>query len=104
MLNPSNVDFCSEYHVFEKAIEVMSKIGGVDRRFRIEALHAPESVIPYSARCYVRINLDTTVEAEAGKNETVSVWAHYHLPGTAGESADEAIERALGYLRERSSM
>jgi hypothetical protein len=102
MLNPSNVDFCSEYQVFEKAIEVTSKIGGVDRRFRIEALHAPESVIPYSARCYIRVDLDTA-GAPGGKPERVSVWAQYDLPRSGSESADMAIEHALGFLREQSS-
>jgi hypothetical protein len=102
MLNPSNVDFCSDYQVFEKAIEVTSKIGGVDRRFRIEALHAPESVIPYTTRCYIRVDLHAA--GELGKKETISVWAQYDLPKTGSESADTAIEHALGYLRERSSV
>jgi hypothetical protein len=108
MLNPSNVDFCSEYYILEKAIEVVTKIGGADRQFRIEALHGPESVIPYSTRCYVRLNitaqathLNTTGEPEL-KSETVSVWARYDLPETAADSADVAIEHALGLLRERS--
>jgi hypothetical protein len=101
MLNPSNVDFCSEYQVFEKAIEVTSKTGGVDRRFRIEALHAPESVIPYSTRCYIRVDLQMSGEQE-GKPATVGVWAHYPLPNTASGSADAAIEHALAILRERS--
>ena len=108
MLNPSNVDFCSEYYILEKAIEVVTKIGGVDRQFRIEALHGPESVIPYSARCYMRVDIavqpahpDSPGEPES-KSETVSVWAQYDLPETAADSADVAIEHALGLLRERS--
>ena len=108
MLNPSNVDFCSEYYILEKAIEVVTRIGGVDRQFRIEALHGPESVIPYSVRCYIRVDIaiqparpDAPSKPES-KSETVSVWAQYDLPGTATDSADVAIEQALGLLRERS--
>jgi hypothetical protein len=98
MLNPSNVDFCSEYYVVEKGIEVVAKIAGVDRLFRIEALHGPESVIPYRARCYIRTN----IRVETNGTESVAVWAYYDLPGTERNSADEALERALGLLRERS--
>ena len=107
MLNPSNVDFCSEYHILEKAIEVVTKIGGIDRQFRIEALHGPESVIPYSARCYMRVDIAVqpahpSPGGPGGKSETVSVWAQYDLPGTETDSADIAIEQALGLLRQRS--
>jgi hypothetical protein len=109
MLNPSNVDFCSEYYVFEKAVEVITKIGGAERQFRIEALHAPESVIPYTTRCYIRVDMAVAPDPEmAGelknKPQTVSLWALYDLPRTGSESADEALEHALGLLRERSSM
>ena len=108
MFNPSNVDFCSEYHILEKAIEVVTKIGGIDRQFRIEALHGPESVIPYSARCYIRVDIAVQPAppgapgGPGGKSETVSVWAQYDLPGTETDSADMAIEQALGVLRQRS--
>ena len=108
MFNPSNVDFCSEYHILEKAIEVVTKIGGVDRQFRIEALHGPESVIPYSARCYIKVDIAVQPAppgapgGPGGKSETVSVWAQYNLPGTETDSADMAIEQALGLLRQRS--
>ena len=47
MLSPSHVDFCSEYYVVEKVIEVVVNIGGVNKQIRIEALHGPESTIPY---------------------------------------------------------
>jgi hypothetical protein len=99
MLNPSNVDFCSEYYLVEKAIEVMTKIEGVDRKFRIEALHGPESVIPYTTRCYIRME----IAVPQSNAEPISVWAHYDLPSTAKHSADQALEQALGFLRERSS-
>jgi hypothetical protein len=103
MLNPSNVDFCSEYYVLEKAIEVTTKIGGADRQFRIEALHGPESAIPYSTRCYIRANISVQPDHTIGdKSETVTVWVQYDLPVIATDSADVAIERALGLLRERS--
>jgi hypothetical protein len=108
MLNPSNVDFCSEYFLFEKAVEVHTKIGGAERQFRIEALHAPESVIPYTARCYVRVDMTIAPDPDMagalnGNPQKVSVWALYDLPSAATNSADTAIEHALGLLRERSS-
>jgi hypothetical protein len=106
MLNSSNVDFCSEYYILDKAIEVVTKIGGADRQFRIEALHGPESVIPYRTCCYIRANITVQHDHTSGelgsKAETVTVWAQYDLPAIATDSADLAIEQALGLLRERS--
>jgi hypothetical protein len=103
MLNPSNVDFCSEYYIVEKAIEVVTKIEGVNRHFRIEALHGPESVIPYSARCYMRVDVAVQPTSPQTNSRPVSVWAHYDLPSTARDSADQSLEQALAFLRERSA-
>ena len=107
MLDPSLFDFCSEYYVVVKVIEVIAKMEGVEKHFRIEALHGPESVIPYSTRCYTNIRVAISTPLGSGNEldlrpDIVSMWAHYDLPPAAGDSADAAIERALGFLRERS--
>ena len=54
MLDAKCYDFCNGVYVVEKSVEVVVKIGGEDRRIRIDALHhVRESTIRYSTRAYI---------------------------------------------------
>jgi len=39
MLDQALYDFCSEFYIVEKTVEVIVKINGQDERIRIDALH-----------------------------------------------------------------
>ncbi len=107
MLDPSAYDFCSEFYIVEKAIEVVVSIGGETQQIRIEALYGPNSTTRYSTRAYIKE--DVTVqptypqdsEGFGKKPESVSMWVDYDLPWTARNSADDALAQALGFLGER---
>jgi hypothetical protein len=101
-LEPENFPFCSEFYVVEKSIEVVVSIKGESTRVRIDALR--EASGRYSTREYfealVKLEYayppDLTVEA-------TTIWVPYGLPWTDGKSADEVLNRALGFLEERCS-
>jgi hypothetical protein len=99
--------FCSEFYIVEKSIEVVVKINGEDRHLRIDALHAPNSTVLYSAAAYIKedITVQTTYPQENGQfasqPQNVQVWVSYELPWTDRKSADDALAQALSFLRER---
>ncbi len=108
MLTSTDYDFCSEFYVVEKTVYAVANVGGQDRAFLIEALHAPQTG-QYSTASYIKDDhtLQPTYPQGSGgfqrKPENVSHWVVYDLPWTRGNTADDVIRQALGWLRERTS-
>lgn len=106
MLDPSLYVFCSEFHIVEKAVEVVVNIAGESNTIRIEA-HKQNSPGGYCTRSYIQrdITVQPTYPLENGRHtrkpESITVWAIYNLPWTDGDSADAALTQALGFLGER---
>jgi len=102
-LSPERYPKCSEFYIVEKAVIIVTKIGGVDRQLRIEALRRPGHSPEYSTRGYIEETVvlqqsDIMDGKYAHKPQTMTVWVDYHLPWTARDSADAAIEQALSLL------
>lgn len=108
MINSSNINFCEESYVVEKIIEVVVQISGEPRTIRIEALRSlPQG--KYSTRAQIEENVTVqptypqTGSKFDQKPKDVCIWVNYSLPWTDRESADEALNQALGFLKERCS-
>lgn len=108
MINNSNIEFCDEFYVIEKTVEVVVQISGESQAIRIEALQSlPQR--KYSTRAYIQEHLTVqptypqTGSKFDRKLENVRIWVDYDLPWTDRESADEALYQALGFLKERCS-
>ncbi len=108
MITRSHIDFCNEFYVVEKTVEVVVQISGESQTIRIEAL---QSLLQgkYSTRAYIQehVTVQPTYPKTGGKfdrePESMRVWADYDLPWTNRESADDALNQALGFLSERCS-
>ena len=106
MLDPSKyASFCSEFYIVEKTIEVVVNIKGESQAIRIEALFRPRGSGPaYSTRAYIEemITVQMTYPQWGQLRRTIPneirVWADYHLPWTLRDTADDALEQALGFL------
>ncbi|AGA31683.1 hypothetical protein [Singulisphaera acidiphila] len=100
MPNLEHLDFCRELYVVEKTVEVVVSIQGEPEFIRIEAFHDLQA-----GRYKTRSCMQAKVKLQAahgnqGLIET-DAWVDYDLPWTDGETADEVVEQALGFLRER---
>jgi hypothetical protein len=106
MINRQNIDFCDEFYVVEKSVEVVVKISGEPQTIRIEALQSP-SQEKYCTRAYIQYyaTVQPTYPQTGDKFDSepkdISVFVDYDLPWTDRETADEAINQALGFLREK---
>jgi hypothetical protein len=108
MINNSNIDFCVEFYVVEKTVEVVVQISGKSQTIRIEALQSlPQG--KYSTRAHIQENVTVqptypqTGSKFDHKPKDVCIWVNYNLPWTDREGADEALNQALGFLKERCS-
>jgi len=108
MFDPKQHDFCSEFYTVEKSIEVVVRIGGEQRRIRIDALrNARDGRV--STKAY--IEEDVTVQPSypqtgdtfGRKPEHIRAWISYDLAWTNRDSAEGALQQALGFLRPSSS-
>lgn len=101
-------DFCSEFYTVEKTIEVVVTIGGESERIKIDALRQGGTG-EYSTRAYreEHITVQPTYPQSGGsfdrKPQNYRVWVDYDLPWTNRDSADAALNQALGFLQERCS-
>lgn len=108
MISKQNYEYCSEFYIVEKKIEVVVTIGGDPQSIRIEALHDPNSH-RYSTRAYIQehITVQPTYPQTNGnynrKPKEMIIWRDYDLPWTDSDSADGALTRVLGFLEERKS-
>lgn len=107
MLERNQHAFASEFYVIEKTIEVVVNIKGENETIKIEAHHdlADGS---YKTRAFIQENLtlQPTYPQVGGKfgnkPDDFRVYVDYDLPWTHRDSADEALQQALGFLRERT--
>jgi len=108
MLTANHHDFCSEFYIVEKVIQVVATIGSEDRSIKIEALFDPVSG-DYSTAAYLKE--DFTLQPTYPQNgdgftrerESVQLWVGYtDFPWTSGKSADDVLASALSFLRERT--
>lgn len=109
MLDPAQYQFCSEFYIVEKSIELVVTLKGSQgpSRIRIDALHSPESPRQYSTVSYIEedITVQPTYPQSQGDHSSVTtsvrMWIAYDLPWTDRQSADDVLKQALGFLRER---
>ena len=81
--------FCFEFRTIEKTVQVAVNIGG-EQLIRIEALR-DEKTGKYSTNSMIQVN--------TGAHGTY--WVEYELPWVVADSADSAITRALGFLKDK---
>jgi hypothetical protein len=106
MINPMSYNTCNEFYEVALSVEFVRNYAGVDRSFRIEALHNPQTG-KYSASAYIRedVTLQPTYPAAYGKFNSAptsySIWVQFPDIGwTNRDSAEAAIEQVLGFLVE----
>lgn len=108
MYDSNRHKFCSEFYTIEKSIEVVVNINGEDTRARIDALKNGLSG-QYVTRAYIEKHVTlqlTSPQANSCHDQTQNdfrVWVDYSLPWTNRNSANAAIEQALGFLSDRCS-
>jgi hypothetical protein len=105
MLDPAQYPFVSEFYIVERAVEVEVRITGQPKRIRIEALHRPGSSSPqYGTHAYIQEEIAATTAYPHPKQfaplrTAPFVWVTFNLPTTRRDTADEALEQALRFLR-----
>jgi hypothetical protein len=100
--------FCSEFYTVEKTIEVVVTIAGESETIRIDAIKEGNTG-KYSTRaCRIEhLTVQPTYPQSGGSFDCVPqdyrVWVDYDLPWTDRDSADAALNQALGFLKDRCS-
>ena len=108
MFNNARHRFCSEIYTVEKSIEVVVTLRDGDTQIGIDALKN-ERTGKYSTTAYLKehVTLQPTFPKTGGsydrQPEDFEIWVDYDLPWTNRDSADAALEQALGFLEERCS-
>ncbi|MEE9250824.1 MAG: hypothetical protein V3U93_06825 [Alphaproteobacteria bacterium] len=108
MFNNARHGFCSEFYTVEKSIEVVVKLRDGDTRIKIDALK-DERAGKFSTKEYREelVTLQPTCPQTGGsydrQPEDFRIWVDYDLPWTNRDTADAALEQALGFLKERCS-
>lgn len=103
MIDPTAYEFASGLSIVEKMVEVEVDFGDTSETIRIEAKFDP-SRGSYSTAAYrlEHFTIQPTYPIVGGRfertPEEVQLWVDYELPWTDRESADAAIEQALGFL------
>lgn len=104
MINPSSYSTCSEFYEVAMSVQFVRPYGGKDRRFRINALHDPQTG-KYSTSAYIKedVTLQPSFPVVNGKFESTpksySLWVAFtNIGWTHQDSAEAAIEQALGFL------
>lgn len=106
MFDTERHGFCSEFYTIEKSIEVVVNIQGQDTQIKIDALKDGRSG-KFSTKAYIEehVTLQPTYPQTRGsydrEAEDFRVWVSYNLPWTDRDTADAALDQALGFLRER---
>ncbi|MBU2514551.1 hypothetical protein KJ966_24765 [bacterium] len=101
-------EFCSEFYSLTKAIEVVVSIRGTNETVRIEILK-DERTDKYHVHTYIKnhVTLQPTYPQTSGsfdqKTKDFYIWVDYDLPWVIQDSADVALNQALGFLKERCS-
>lgn len=100
--------FCSEFYTVEKTIEMVITIAGESERIRIDPLkEGGTGKYSTKAYCEEHITAQPTYSQSGGSFDRAPqdyrVWVDYDLPWTDRDSADAALNQALGFLKERCS-
>ncbi len=107
MYNKQQHGFCSEFYILEKTIEVVVRIKGEDERVKIDALK--DEMGKYSTKSYIEehVTLQPTYPQTHGTFDKAPrdyrIWLDYDLPWTHRNTADDALNQALWFLKERCS-
>jgi hypothetical protein len=110
-LNMIDFKHCSEGYVVAKTVDVVVTMKGEGpARIRIEAVenaHGTDVGSKFSTLAY-REEMVTVqpTHPQTGNNfdrqpEEMRIWVSYDLPWTDRDTADGAIQQALGFLRQR---
>ena len=103
MINDANIKLCEEIYVVEKTIDIVVKMAGESKNIRIEALKSlPDGKYSTRAFIYEHLTVQTTYPQTGSKFDQkpkdAGVWIDYSMPWTNRDSADEALNQALGFL------
>ncbi len=104
MINPGSYSSFNEFYEVVKTVEFVTSHGGEDRRFRINALYDPRSK-SYSTSAYIReeVTLQPSFPyvngAYQSNPQNFAIWVAFtNIGWTNRNTADEAIEQAMGFL------
>lgn len=102
-------DFCDEaYEIVKSVIAAIETIHGHET-VKIEVWHSLKDG-HFSSRAYKREHVTAqptyplTGASHDKKPESMEIWVSYDLPWTQYDSIDAVISRAMGFLKERSSV
>jgi len=103
MINGAFIDFCDEFNVIEKTIEVVVKIAGEPKTFRIEVIESIQEgayfTRGYTQELVIAQPADPQLQSVGEqKAKVVSTWIDYQLPVKGRKSSDEALNQALEFL------
>ena len=107
MFNAELHDFCSEFYIVEKSIEVVVRRQEQSKRMRIDALRDEISgdyctVVYEKEELTVQPTLPQENNQFSRKPENYLVWVAYvDFPWVRADSAEGALHRALLFLKER---
>ncbi|OKO88047.1 hypothetical protein AC629_10875 [Bradyrhizobium sp. NAS80.1] len=95
-------DFATEFFTIERTVEVVVNL----KVFRIEVMQSSGGDKPFSTRTYEREDIVAqpayaSVGNPERKPETYAAWKSLDLGWTARETAEGALDQALGFLGER---
>ncbi|WP_040551577.1 hypothetical protein [Rheinheimera nanhaiensis] len=108
MFNNQKHGFCSEFYTVKKTIEVVVPIQGADERIRIDALEDGQTG-KFSTKAYIEesLTIQPTYPQSNGafsrKPQDYRIWVDYNLPWTNRDTVDDALNQALGFLKEKCS-
>jgi hypothetical protein len=102
-------DFCSEFYTVAMSIEVVVMFKDEPVTIKIDAVKNERTGI-YSTNAYQKVSV--TLQPTYPKSgdsfdrqpEDFCIWVIFDLPWTNRNSAEEALNQALGFLKERSSV
>ena len=108
MYDKSAHDFCNEFYIVETTIEVVVKLQEESTTIRIDALWDERNKrYTTCAYRYESVTVQPTYprkdEEFFREPENFQVWVDYELPDTVGNTADEVLRQALGFLGQRVS-
>ena len=108
MISNFSIESCKKFYVIEKTVEAAVDIAGEPEIIRIEALQSlPDRM--YSARSFKQmpVTIQPTYPQTHGKfdhkPQDVRIWVDFDLPSANGQNADDVLNLALSFLRERCS-
>lgn len=95
-------DFATEFYTIERTVEIVVNL----EVFRIEVMESSDGNKPFSTRVYEREDIVAQPAYPSNVNpertpETYAAWKSLDIGWTARETAEGALNQALGFLGER---